>query len=350
MKGLDEAPRLVAWETTGACNLSCTFCRAEAKTEPDPYELETQEVERLVDQIAEFSSPIFIITGGEPMMRDDVYEIADYASGRGLRPVMSPNGTLLDAESARRMLDSGIRRVSVSIDGPSARVHDSIRGTPGAFDDLVEGLRYAEEEGLEFQINTTVTRDNVDLLPDIHDTAVELGAAAWDVFMLVPTGRGTLEDEVGPARYEQVLNWIFEKSLESKVPVKVTCGPQYERIKRTRGGGPETSPGQPGVNHGRGDSGTPGCLGGKGFCFVSRRGEVYPCGYLPISAGNVRERHFMEIYRDSELFNELRDVDSLSGKCGDCGFREVCGGCRARAYGSSGDYMAEEPFCLYRPK
>ncbi len=349
MHHLKEEPRLVAWEATAACNLACVHCRAEAQTEPDPDELTTAEVKRLIDQIAEFASPIFIITGGEPMLREDVYEIAAYASERGLKPVMSPNGTLLTPETVQKIKEAGVSRISVSLDGSSAEKNDSFRMVPGAFDAAVRGLEHARRGGLPFQINTTVTRRNLDDLEAMFRTVVDLGAVGWDVFMLVPTGRGKIEDEVAPEEYERVLNWIYDLSKEAPIPVKVTCGPHYQRISRLRDK-EERLVGPPGHPAGGARRRSPGCMGGRGFCFVSRVGEVYPCGYLPVSAGNVRETHFREIYQGSELFRELRDVDRLKGKCGRCEFRRVCSGCRARAYGAYGDYMAEEPYCTYEPR
>ncbi|MBS1263294.1 MAG: Coenzyme PQQ synthesis protein E [Methanonatronarchaeales archaeon] len=333
-----EHPLLVAWESTRACNLACRHCRAEAQPEGAPDQLGRREVINLVDQIAEFSSPIFIITGGEPMLREDVYDVASYADGRGLRVVMSPNGTLLTPDSVERILDAGVRRISVSIDGSTPEVHDDFRGVPGSFESAVTGLGHARDAGLEYQINTTVTKRNVDDLPAMYDRVGELGAAAWDVFMLVPTGRGEVKDELGATRYERVLRWVNSLSGGDGAGVKVTCGPQYRRIRARAGTG---SPGA--------SAGGRGCMAGYGFAFVDHRGDVYPCGYFPVQAGNVRDEHFMDVYRDSELFRELRDPSLLEGKCGVCEFRESCFGCRARAYGVTGSYMAPDPCCSWVP-
>jgi len=345
-------PRLVAWESTRACNLACVHCRASAQLEHHPQQLSTSEVQRVMDEIAEFSRPILIITGGEPLMRADIFDIASYATRQGLRVVMSPNGTLLTPEVVRKMKASGVMRISVSLDGSSPERNDSFRQVPGAFQAATRGLAYAREAGLPFQINTTVTRRNQEDLPAMLKTVIDLGAVTWDVFMLVPTGRGKIEDEVSPEQYEQVLNWIYEVSRKAPIPVKVTCGPHYVRIFRQRAKAEGRSTGEedgpPG--HGLAAKTPGGCLAGKGFCFISHIGEVFPCGYFPIPAGNVRQQHFREIYQESELFKTLRDATKLKGKCGHCEYRVVCSGCRARALGARGDYMEEEPFCIYEPR
>ncbi len=345
-------PRLVAWESTRACNLACVHCRASAQLEHHPQQLSTSEVLRVVDEIAEFSRPILIITGGEPLMRADIFDIASYATRRGLRVVMSPNGTLLSPEVVQKMKASGVMRISVSLDGSSPERNDTFRQVPGAFQAATRGLAYAREAGLPFQINTTVTRRNLDDLPDMLQTVIDLGAVTWDVFMLVPTGRGKIEDEVTPEQYEQVLDWIYEVSRKAPIPVKVTCGPHYVRIfrQRARAEGRSMREEEGPTGQGLSGRGPAGCLAGKGFCFISHTGEVFPCGYFPIPAGNVRHQHFREIYQESELFATLRDATKLKGKCGHCEYRVVCSGCRARALGTRGDYMEEEPFCIYEPR
>lgn len=331
-----KTPMLVAWEATRSCNLACVHCRAEAQLEPDPEELTTEEAFGLVDEIAKFARPIFIITGGEPLYRRDVFEVAEYAAKKGFHVAMSPNGTLLTPENVKRMKEVGVQRISVSLDGSSPEKHDDFRMVPGAFAATVQGLKYAQEVGLPYQINTTVTKRNVDNLPQMKEKVIELGAEAWDIFMLVPTGRGKLEDEVSPQRYEEVLHWVYDQSLDSPIQIKVTCGPMYMRVVHQRGG---KTPRQ----HGR------GCMAGNGFVFVSHKGEVFPCGYFPVQAGNIRQESFKDIYQESSLFKTLRDPSKLVGKCAICEYKETCFGCRARAYGASGNYMAAEPFCVYRP-
>lgn len=341
-------PRVIAWESTQACNLVCRHCRASAQLEPAPEELTTDEVMRLIDQIASLSKPIFIISGGEPLMRDDVFDIASYAADQGLRVAMSPNGTLITPEIVEQMKRVGIKRVSVSIDGSRAERHDTIRGVSGAFDAALRGIEYCREGGLPFQINTTVMRQNVDDLESTHDLTVSLGAAAWHVFMLVPTGRGQVDDELTPQRYEEILNWIYDTAVDSPIPLRVTCGPQFMRLVLTREKEAEAPANLVGRERGL-DRMSRGCLAGMGYCFISHRGEVYPCGYLPVLAGNVREQDFATIYQESPVFRQLRDLTQLKGKCGKCPFVHRCGGCRARAYAITGDYLAEEPYCAYEP-
>ncbi len=347
-------PHVIAWESTVACNLACVHCRACAQTEPAPDELTTDEMKALLDNIASFSSPIFIISGGEPLMRKDVFEIARYARERGLRVAMSPNGTLITDAVAREMAASGIARVSVSIDGSNPFRHDSVRGVAGAFDAAMQGLAACRANGIGFQLNTTVMRQNLDDLPAIHELTLRLEADAWHVFMLVPTGRGKVDDEITPVEYEGVLNWIYETARLSQVPIRVTCGPHFMRIVATRRSTDGDPPGlvRPRGAEARGhlDSSSRGCLAGNGYCFISHRGDVFPCGYLPLLAGNVRERSFRQIYQESGLFQALRDYSRLEGKCGACEFVKVCGGCRARAYSATGNFLAEEPFCTYLPR
>ena len=366
MKTPMTGPRIVAWESTVACNLACVHCRAGAQTVPEPDELTTEEVCTLIDQLTEFSQPIFVISGGEPLMRPDIYEIAAHGSGRGLRVAVSPNGTLLTTEAVGKLVEAGVKRISVSIDGSTASRHDAIRGVPGAFDAAMRGLARCREAGLGFQLNTTVMRQTRDDLAAIRDLAVRIGADAWHVFMLVPTGRGRISDEVSPGEYEAILNEIYAMTESSPIPFRVTCGPHFMRVvaqNRHRKKGQDrdrptlirpVGEGHRGENP-RGHPGgldrtTRGCLAGDGYCFISCQGNVTPCGYFPVVAGNVRQQPFREIYLESPLFRSLRDLEGYGGKCGACEFLRICGGCRARAYSLTGDYLAEEPYCVYQPR
>ena len=348
------APRVVAWESTVACNLACVHCRASAQTEPAPGELDTGEVKALIDDIASFATPVFIISGGEPLMRPDIFEIARYASESGLHVAMSPNGTLISGEAAREMASSGVRRVSVSIDGSSASRHDQIRGVPGAFAAALDGIAACRASGLAYQFNTTVMRQNLDDLTQLHEWVIDQRATAWHVFMLVPTGRGQEGDEIKPEEYERVLEWLYSLARTSVVPIRVTCGPQFMRIvtSNRREDGELAGLDRPTHPHRAGHPSRPsrGCLAADGYCFVSHKGDVFPCGYLPLSGGNVRETPFHEIYQRSELFETLRDLSSLRDRCGVCEYTKVCGGCRARAYGMTGDHLAEDPLCTYQPR
>jgi heme b synthase len=345
-------PRVIAWEVTRSCNLACVHCRASAVHGPYEGELSTAEAFKLVDEIAAFANPILILTGGDPLMRADVFDIAERAIAKGLRTVMSPNGTLVTPEVAKRMKDVGIARVSISVDFPNAAEHDAFRGVPGAFDGAMRGIRNCLDAGVEVQINSTITKLNVHYLPALLQMSDDLGAVSFHPFMLVPTGRGKEleEQELPPDEYERALEWMYDAQQESKLFMKPTDVPHYWRVMRQRakaqGRKIEVHP----HSHGGMNTLSRGCLAGIGFCFISHIGEVQGCGYFDKVAGNVREQTFPEVWRDSPLFNELRDFDGLKGKCGVCEYKKVCGGCRARAFEATGDYMAEEPYCAYVPK
>lgn len=375
-------PRLIFWETTAGCNLACIHCRRITVADQlVPQDLTTAEAFDLVDQIAAFARPIFVLSGGEPLFRPDIFDIARHASDAGLIVALATNGTLIDANVAQRIAESRVRRVSISFDGADAATNDIFRGS-GAFDKALTGMAHLRAAGVPYQINTTVARHNVHQMNETLSMAKELGAQALHLFLLVPVGCGVEiadDQQISPAEYEGVLNWMYDAEMQGGIELKATCAPHYFRIVRQRqteerrqgifrerpashgrqahAGGP---PGH-GVNDRPGDgdgneqarqamsSMTKGCLAGTGVCFVSHRGEVFPCGYLPVAAGNIRRQPFREIWEDSSLFAELRDPDLLGGKCGLCEFKRVCGGCRARAYGMTASYLEEEPFCTYEP-
>jgi heme b synthase len=340
---------MVAWEVTRCCNLACIHCRASAQYGPYPNELTTDEGLRLLDEIAAFSKPVIILTGGEPLLREDIFEIAAYGDKKGLRMVLATNGILVTGEVAGKMIKAGIKRVSVSIDGMDAQSHDAFRNVQGAFMGSMAGIEAMKKAGMEFQINTTITKANLDQLQGIMDLAIRLGAAAHHIFLLVPTGRGKemAEQAISPADYEKTLNWFYEKSINCPIQLKATCAPHYYRILTQRKGKQLTrSMGAENPLHAM----TRGCLGGSAFCFISHTGQVQPCGYLELDCGRIRENNFKNIWNNSSTFKDLRDLNQYKGKCGHCEFIKVCGGCRARAYEITGDYLAEEPFCIYEPK
>lgn len=369
------APRLIFWETTAGCNLACIHCRRITVADQlMPQDLSTREAYDMIDQIAAFGRPIFVLSGGEPLFRPDIFDIARHAADAGLIVALATNGTLIDAAVARRIQESGIRRVSVSFDGADAVTHDIFRG-PGAFDKALTGISHLWNVGVPFQINTTVARHNVRQMPETLALAKEIGAVALHLFLLVPVGCGVEiadDQQISPTEYEEVLNWMYDAEMEGGIELKATCAPHYFRIVRQRqaeerrrgivrqrpgsmhrqqhaGGGAHGHPGgHPGGRHPM-NAMTKGCLAGTGVCFISHRGEVFPCGYLPVEAGNVRRQAFWEVWNDSPLFAQLRDPDLLGGKCGICEFKKLCSGCRARAFGMGGDYLGEEPFCTYVP-
>jgi heme b synthase len=340
--------RLLAWEVTRRCNLACLHCRAAAGSGPYPEELTSAEGKKLLDDLATLGPVVVILTGGEPLLRDDIYDLAAYGTERGHRMVMAVNGTLLTPQVAARLKAAGIQRLSISLDGASAVSHDRLRAVDGAFDGALAGIAACREAGLPFQINTTVTRANRAELPAIYELALKLEAAAYHVFVLVPTGRGELirEELVSPAEYEETLQWLVERQRAGRLFIKPTCAPQFYRRWRQDAAarGEKITP----TTHGL-EAMTKGCLGGQGFAFVSYRGEVQPCGYLDLMAGNLRENAFPEIWKNSELFRQLRRVDEYHGKCRACQYRRVCGGCRARAYALTGDVLGDDPICPYEP-
>jgi len=347
-KGGNANLRLVAWETTRNCNLNCVHCRAAATCGPYTGELDTAASFRLLDQIREVGQPIVILTGGEPLLRPDIFDIARYGSDKGLRMVMAPNGTLITAEIAKKLFDAGIKRISISLDGATKEKHDRFRGVEGAFEGALEGLRLARAAGIEVQINTTITQANLAEIPAIQQLAVDKGAVAHHIFLLVPTGRGKyiIDQEITAEQYEETLNWFYDQRDKTPLQLKATCAPHYYRIlrQRARDEGKKVSF----KSHGL-DAVTRGCLGGIGFCFVSHRGIVQPCGFLNTNCGDVTQSSFADIWYQSDNFLALRDYKKLEGKCGACEYKNFCGGCRARAFEATGDFMAEEPLCSYEP-
>lgn len=311
-------------------------------------ELDTAASFRLLDQIAEVSQPIVILTGGEPLLRPDIFDIARYGTEKGLRMVMAPNGTMITDDNAKQMVDSGIQRISISLDGATRERHDSFRGVDGAFDGALRGIKAAQTAGLEFQINTTISKLNYDQIPEILSLAENLGAIALHIFLLVPTGRGKyiIDQEISADEYEATLNWFYDQRDKTRLQLKATCAPHYYRILRQRA----KADGEKVTFESHGlDAVTRGCLGGTGFCFISHVGIVQPCGFLDLNCGDVTKQSFADIWNDSEVFNNLRNYQNLKGKCGVCEYKAVCGGCRARAYEATGDYLAEEPLCSYQP-
>jgi radical SAM protein with 4Fe4S-binding SPASM domain len=319
--------------------------------------LSIEECFKVIDQILEVGNPILILTGGEPLLRKDIPDIARYATARGLRVVMGSNGTLLNDRTAADLKRIPISRVGISLDFPMASKQDDFRGQAGAFDQAMAGIASARRADIDVQINSTITKLNVAYLDDLLSLALEAGAVAFHPFLLVPTGRGKgLESvELSPQEYEDTLNWIYDRQqeLEGRMFFKPTDAPHYLRIMKQRqkqnGQKKPESPATPGHGHGSVHSITRGCLAGVGFCFINHRGSVRGCGYFDVEAGNIREATFGQVWEDSRLFRDLRDLSKIKGKCGDCEYKRICGGCRARAYEATGDYLEAEPYCIYEP-
>ena len=341
-------PRLIFWELTTGCNLRCIHCRASATERMSAEDLNPEESCQVIDQIAAYAPFILVLSGGEPLWRRDVFALAERARDRGIRVALATNGTLVDDAMADRIVASGIRRVAISLDGADAATHDSFRGQAGAFEAALAGFRRLKARGMSMQINTTVSRHNEHQLPQILELARTLGADAFHIFLLVPVGCGlTIKDEqmISAQHYEEILNWFYDRSLDSGIELKATCAPHYFRIVRQR----RAEARRAGLPVPELQSRGAGCLAGSAVCFVSHRGDVYPCGYLPVSAGSLRATPFRDVWEHADVFGDLRDPSLLEGKCGVCEFRQVCLGCRARAYGITNNYLAEEPFCVYQP-
>jgi AdoMet-dependent heme synthase len=397
-------PRLIFWELTKGCNLRCIHCRATATELSSPLDLPTEKCKQIIDQIADYANPILVLSGGEPLYRKDCLELARYASDKGIRVALATNGTLVTEDVALRIAEAGVKRVSISLDGVDEATHDAFRAIPGAYQNAVNGMNNLKKAGVSFQINMTITRHNAHQLPEVLELTKKLAADALHTFLLVPVGCGVEiadKEMVDPQKYEEMLNWFYDRSLDSGIELKATCAPHYFRVVRQRraaerkaagypkpsepkgNGGAETAigptdmtmPGSMGMAinakhmgvaqaglHPGGHSGghpggadglnamTKGCLAGTGVCFISNVGEVYPCGYLPVMAGDLKTQPFAEVWETAKVFEDLRDTNNLEGKCGACEFRNVCMGCRARAYAVDGNYLAEEPFCIYEPR
>lgn len=362
-----HVPRLVFWETTAGCNLECIHCRRlEVSRQLMQSDLSTAAALAFVNDLAAFAKPILVLSGGEPLFRPDIFQIARHARARGLPVALATNGTLITDEVAQAIMEAGIQRVAISIDGADEQTHDAFRQQPGSLAAALAGFSRLKRLGMSLQINCTITRHNVHQLDLLYRRAVELGADALHLFMLVPVGCGVqiAATNMLPAdQYEAVLHWMYDRSREGEIHLKATCAPHYFRVVRQRAAAERRS-GTPtsasaglatvpprGVHPEGMAAMTKGCLAGSAVCFVSHAGEVFPCGYLPVSAGNVTRQSFAEIWKNAPVFQRLRNDDLLGGKCGVCEFKRVCMGCRARAFFEShGDYMAEEPYCIYEPK
>ncbi len=341
----EDRPSLVFWEVTRSCALACRHCRAEAQPQRHPEELDEREALLLVEDLAELAPPMLVLTGGDPLMRRDIFDLARHASNLGLRVALSPAATarLVKADFAR-IADAGIRRISLSLDGASRETHDRFRGVEGTYDHTIRAVEKAHAAGLAVQINTTLTRGNIDEFPAFRDLMFELKPAMWSVFLVVPTGRASARDLPDPEDLERVFEELADLVGHAPFGIKTTEGHHFRRVMMQRGHGGETS-----SRRRMGMRSPLGIRDGRGVMFISHTGEVCPSGFLPIVCGNVRTEHPAEIYRKHPLFVTLRDSDALGGKCGRCEYRKVCGGSRARSWALTGDPLAEEPLCPYVP-
>ncbi|HOF96766.1 MAG TPA: radical SAM protein [Methanoculleus sp.] len=345
-------PRIVSWNVTARCNLACAHCYIDADGEGSPGELDTAEGMALIDQIAAVGRPILVLSGGEPLLRPDIFDLARYAAGRGLRVAMGTNGILVTDAVAERLSDTGIRKVAVSIDSTDPGVHDAFRGVSGAWEKAVNGIRALRRAGVPVQIHTTIGEPDIGEIDRIIAFGKSHGVRDYQFFFPVPTGRGEDLADLPPEVHEAVIGRILAHAREPGFSVRPTCAPQFVRVAARMG--LDLS------QWGR------GCIAGTAYCRITPVGDVTPCPYLPVPVGNIRREAFSDIWHGSEIFAALRDPDSLGGKCGQCEYRRACGGCRARAYGvrhrrgdacggpvrpgdPDGDILAEDPCCPYEP-
>ena len=334
---MELGPHLIFWEINQKCNLRCPYCRRQ-----DYFDmgLSLEASLSVIDSIAKDYRPLLVFSGGEPLLYSHIFEVASYAHKAGLRTALATNGTLIDEDMAGKIKMVDFHRVAVSLDGASQSTNDILRGE-GAFAKTILGIKRLRSQGISIQINTTILRSNFKEIFSIYELCLELGIDALHIFAFVPVGCGMNVPEkmrLSPEEYEKCLNDIAHLSLESKIEIKVTCAPHYYRILIKS---------EPTYFEKRGWS--RGCLAGSGVCFISSAGEVRPCGYLTLSAGNIFEDDFGKIWRGSQLFKTLRNTDNLKGKCASCEYIDICSGCRARAYAKTGDYLEEEPDCVYQP-
>ncbi|GGC74514.1 radical SAM protein [Thalassobacillus devorans] len=358
----NENPFIVIWELTRACELKCLHCRAEAQYRRDPRELSFEDGKKLIDDIYEMDNPMLVFTGGDPLMRPDVFDIAEYAVKKGVRVSMTPSATPnVTKEAMEKAKEVGLSRWAFSLDGPNAAIHDHFRGTSGSFDLTMNAIKYLHELNMPIQINTVISRYNYDHLDEMAALIEELDCVLWSVFFLVPTGRGQEKDMITSVEHEKTFKWLYDLSKRVPFDIKTTAAQHYRRVVIQNKIREKQATGE-GINYKdalmNGTTGQIDGLGrapkgvndGNGFVFISHIGDVYPSGLLPIKAGNVKETPLGEIYRESEVFQNLRNPDAYKGKCGVCEFRHVCGGSRSRAYAMTGDYMESEPYCVYIPK
>ncbi|KHF38953.1 TIGR04053 family radical SAM/SPASM domain-containing protein [Halalkalibacter okhensis] len=347
----NENPFIVIWEVTRACALKCLHCRAEAQHLRDPRELSFFEGKNLIDQIYEMGNPLLVLTGGDPLMREDLYDLIDYAVKKGVRVSMTPSATpRVTKKAMEKAKSAGLSRWAFSLDGPNREIHDHFRGTKGSFDLTMKAIRHLQDLNMPIQINTVVSHYNVEELKDMAELMEQLGTVLWSVFFLVPTGRASTMEPISKEKHEEVLHWLAELKETSTYDIKTTEAPHFRRVLMQR---ELLKAKSDRVRTKRKDilgRAPKGVNDGNGFVFISHIGDVFPSGFLPIHCGNIRNELLSTIYRENPVFKQLRDPDQFKGKCGICEYRQLCGGSRARAYAVTGDYLQEEPYCIYIPK
>lgn len=348
---MEFEPKWLAWEITRRCNLNCVHCRSsselEAKNHPD---FSWEEGVRILDDIASYASPVIVLTGGEPLLRDDVFDLADYGTKKGLRMCLATNGTLVNQEACDKIKETGIKMVAMSLDGSTAAIHDNFRNQEGAYDGMINAARLFRENNIDFLVNSSFTKRNQHDIKNVYKLAKDLGATAWYMFMIVPTGRGedVMDELIDLEDYEGLLEWHYDMEKEEQdMLVRPTCAPSYYRIfnQKKKESGDDVERRTLKFSTG----GSKGCVAGQVIALLDVDGNLLPCSYFPMAAGNIHEQSFKDIWENSELFRNLRDFKSYKGRCGSCEYVSICGGCRARSYAIHGDYLAEEPFCTHVP-
>lgn len=345
-------PKWIAWETTRRCNLKCVHCRSSSELEINGHpDFSFEQATKIIDDIASYASPVLVLSGGEPLLREDIFDIARYGSEKGLRMCLATNGTLVNKDTCREIKNSAIKMVSLSLDGARPETHDNFRNQEGAFDGTMKAIELFNKNDIPFLINSSFTVRNREEIPEIYQMVKKLGATAWYMFMIVPTGRGEdVLDELIPEKlYDEILEWHYQvEKEENELLMRPTCAPHYYRIVRQKALEEGTHFKRRNLNFSTG--GSKGCLAGQLICLIDVDGEVLPCSYFPKSAGNIHQLPFKDIWEKSELFLSLRDFKSYKDNCGRCEYINVCGGCRARAHAMTGDYLAQEPLCSYIPQ
>jgi len=349
---MEFEPKWIAWEITRRCNLKCVHCRSSSELSVASHpDFSLDEAKAIIDDIASYATPVMVLSGGEPLLRPDVFDIAKYGNTKGFRMCLATNGTLVTREICKQIKDANIKMVSLSIDGASAETHDNFRNQEGAFTGTVNAARLFKEEGIPFLVNSSFTVRNRLEIPEIYKLVKGLGATAWYMFMIVPTGRGEdiMEELIPEDVYDEILEWHYQvEKEENELLMRPTCAPHYYRIVRQKAKAEGEKFKRRNLKFSTG--GSKGCLAGQLICLIDVDGEVLPCSYFPKSAGNIKETKFKDTWEQSEIFLQLRDFKSYKDNCGKCEYVSVCGGCRARAYAMTGDYLAQEPFCSYVPR
>ncbi|WP_028582493.1 radical SAM/SPASM domain-containing protein [Desulfogranum japonicum] len=348
---MDFVPKWIAWEITRRCNLSCVHCRSSSEIDVINHpDFSLDEAKAIMEDIHGYADPVMVLSGGEPLLREDVFDIAQYGTDLGMRMCLATNGTLVNAQTCSSIKESGIKMVSLSLDGATADVHDNFRNQPGAFEGTMNAIRLFREHNIDFLVNSSFTKRNKSEVPRIYELVKKLGAKAWYLFMIVPTGRGEeiMEELIPATEYEDILEWHYAmEKEETDLLVRPTCAPQYYRIVLQKAKEEGSKFKRRSLQFSTG--GSKGCLAGQLICLIDVDKNILPCSYFPLPAGNLAQQSFKEIWETSPLLLDMRDFEKYKGTCGRCEYIQVCGGCRARAYAVSGDYLAQEPFCAYQP-